>query len=80
LPLQCRDASARVTPEACSLHFEPNSSLARRDLEVFDLRPGQTVDHPFAGAGVYHIDCAIHPTLKLTVEAGSATDKQTAAK
>jgi len=62
------------------LHSKPNSSLARRDLEIFDLRPGQTVDHPFAGAGVYHIDCAIHPKMKLTVEAGGAVHKQTAAK
>lgn len=53
------------------------------DVKKFDSgdqRPGESVNLPFAGAGIYHIRCAIHPKMKLTVTVGAAPEDRPAAK
>ena len=38
-----------------------------RSYDSGDQRPGQSVDLRFPAAGVYQVQCAIHPKMKLTV-------------
>lgn len=41
-----------------------------RSYDSGDQRPGQSVDLRFPAAGVYQVQCAIHPKMRLTVTVG----------
>lgn len=93
-PAQISQMNRRFTPDAVILSERSALRILNDDRFIHhvyyetgskkfdsgDQRPGETVDLSFAGAGVYHIRCAIHPKMKLTVTIGVAPEDQPVAK
>jgi len=50
-----------------------------REFDSGDQRPGETIDLAFPGEGVFTVNCAIHPKMKLTVAVGEAAEAEAAA-